>query len=94
MSALQPAQKYRRCVRRLLVVAGLIALLAALLAIQVFRLQVGHHSQSSRNTIALRQGHPGNIAYAPADHPHIADLLARAAIDTHLNIVTGPEINP
>jgi hypothetical protein len=94
MSALQPTQKYRQLVRRLLVVAGLLTPLAAILAIQVFRLQIGHHSQSTRNTTALRQGHPGNIAYAPADHLRIAGPLARAVIDTHLNIVTASEINP
>ncbi|MHB8236415.1 MAG: hypothetical protein ACYDDD_03005 [Acidithiobacillus ferrivorans] len=93
MNALQPAQKYRQFVHRLLVVAVLITQLAAILAIQVFRLQIGHH-KSIRNTIALRQRHPGNIAYAPADHLRIADPLARAVIDTHLNIVTASEINP
>ncbi|WP_409409804.1 hypothetical protein ACSDBR_11185 [Acidithiobacillus ferriphilus] len=52
-------------------------------------------SQSIRNALALRQGHPGNnIAYAPADHPRIADLLARAAIATHHHMVTAPGINP
>ncbi|WCE93340.1 hypothetical protein [Acidithiobacillus ferriphilus] len=34
------------------------------------------------------------IAYAPADHPRIADLLAGAAIATHLHMVTAPGINP
>ena len=91
MSALQPVQKYRPFVRRLLVVAGWITQLAAILAIQVFRLQVEHHRQSSGNAIVLRQGHP--IAYAQADHPRIADLLAKATIVTHLNIVTAPEFN-
>ncbi|MBU2784949.1 MAG: hypothetical protein ACYC45_10030 [Acidithiobacillus ferriphilus] len=95
MSTLQPAQEYRPFVHRLLVVAGRITQLAAILAIQVFKLQAGHHSQSIRNALALRQGHPdNNIAYAPADHPRIADFLARAAIATHLHMVTAPGINP
>ena len=57
MNALQPAQEHRQFVGRLLVVAGLIALLTTIVAIQVFRLQVwdhGHYAtQSTHNIIAL-----------------------------------------
>lgn len=57
MNALQPAQEHRQFVGRLLVVAGLIALLTTIVAIQVFRLQVWDHdhyaTQSTHNIIAL-----------------------------------------
>ena len=57
MNALQPAQEHRLFVGRLLVVAGLIALLTTIVAIQVFRLQVWDHdhyaTQSTHNIIAL-----------------------------------------
>ncbi|MHB1749897.1 MAG: penicillin-binding protein 2 [Acidithiobacillus sp.] len=57
MNALQLAQEHRQFTLRLLVVSGLITLLTAILAIQVFRLQVLDHdhyaTQSTHNTIAL-----------------------------------------
>ncbi|MBU2822905.1 hypothetical protein HF283_02085, partial [Acidithiobacillus ferrooxidans] len=54
MNAVQPAREHRQFTRRLLVAAGLITALTALLAIQIFRLQVWDHdlyaTQSTHNT--------------------------------------------
>ncbi|MDD5374669.1 penicillin-binding protein 2 [Acidithiobacillus sp.] len=57
MNAVQPTREHRQFTRRLLGAAGLITVLTALLAIQIFRLQVWDHdlyaTQSTHNTIVL-----------------------------------------
>ena len=76
---------------------------------QVHHAQRNDSGRVLHDTVQLWQDHALFIAYAPADHPRIAVAVvvehgghggstagpvARAVIDTYLNTVTTPEVNP